>query len=275
MTKFKTVWRIITIPFRHFGSTFAFAATLWIVINALFLQSVEHPSPMVQSPRQTDTLQTADLSSTAPQPSERAIPATPLPPSAVPLPQPRRDDPIADKIANRIIGSNTDEARSVRTDDVVARLLTADTDLAEIQAVLQAEKLYTGAIDGLMGARTEAAMRAYVEKHGLTANGSIVSIVSEHLKKKASKPTVSSAPATDPINTILTVSAGPSGAQVRAVQRVLAQNGYAPGPVDGILSAQTREAIRRFERDRDMTVTGEISEGLMKALEQFTGEPVS
>jgi len=54
--------------------------------------------------------------------------------------------------------------------------------------------------------------------------------------------------------------------KVRFVQTRLAQFGYAPGPVDGIFGQQTRDAIKKFESDRKIPVTGEISRALIEAL---------
>jgi len=54
--------------------------------------------------------------------------------------------------------------------------------------------------------------------------------------------------------------------KVRFVQTRLAQFGYAPGPVDGVFGQQTRDAIKKFESDRKIPVTGEISRALIEAL---------
>ncbi|MGH6896894.1 MAG: trypsin-like peptidase domain-containing protein [Geminicoccaceae bacterium] len=53
----------------------------------------------------------------------------------------------------------------------------------------------------------------------------------------------------------------------RAVQQRLADLGYDPGPVDGVVGPSTRAAIRAFQADAGLPVDGEISEGLYAALE--------
>jgi hypothetical protein len=53
---------------------------------------------------------------------------------------------------------------------------------------------------------------------------------------------------------------------VRAVQRGLARLGYSPGPEDGVLGARTREAIRKFERDRDLPETGTFTDALAQEI---------
>ncbi len=54
--------------------------------------------------------------------------------------------------------------------------------------------------------------------------------------------------------------------KVRFVQMRLEQLGYSPGPVDGVIGAKTREAIRKFEGDRHLPVTGDLSRPLIDAL---------
>ena len=51
-------------------------------------------------------------------------------------------------------------------------------------------------------------------------------------------------------------AAAPAGNTVRRVQEGLARLGYRPGPVDGIAGAQTREAIRAYQRDHGLLVDG-------------------
>jgi localization factor PodJL len=50
------------------------------------------------------------------------------------------------------------------------------------------------------------------------------------------------------------------------VQQGLTELGYPPGPIDGMMREETREAIRAFERDRGLPETGEVSERLLSAL---------
>jgi hypothetical protein len=53
---------------------------------------------------------------------------------------------------------------------------------------------------------------------------------------------------------------------VAAVQRLLGALGYRPGPVDGMTGALTRNAIRAFEIDRALPVTGTPSPALYQHL---------
>ena len=54
--------------------------------------------------------------------------------------------------------------------------------------------------------------------------------------------------------------------RIANLQRALRRLGYDPGPVDGIPGARTRAAIRAFQADAGLPVTGQISEGLESAV---------
>ncbi|MBS9478810.1 peptidoglycan-binding domain-containing protein [Ancylobacter radicis] len=60
-------------------------------------------------------------------------------------------------------------------------------------------------------------------------------------------------------------------ARVMEVQKALARLGYGPIRIDGRTGEATREAILRFERDRRLPVTGEISDRLVRELNAVAG----
>lgn len=55
--------------------------------------------------------------------------------------------------------------------------------------------------------------------------------------------------------------------RIAQVQRLLAALGYDPGPTDGRLGRQTQAAVRKFERDVRMRISGRIDERLLARLE--------
>jgi hypothetical protein len=52
--------------------------------------------------------------------------------------------------------------------------------------------------------------------------------------------------------------AGGNASQVREVQEALKAQGHDPGPVDGTMGAQTQEALRAFQKSKDLPVTGQL-----------------
>lgn len=53
---------------------------------------------------------------------------------------------------------------------------------------------------------------------------------------------------------------------VTGVQSQLAQQGYYSGSIDGIIGAETRAAIRRYQRDHGLSITGTITPDLISSL---------
>lgn len=63
----------------------------------------------------------------------------------------------------------------------------------------------------------------------------------------------------------------PAGGQSGTVTRVqggLAQLGYHPGPVDGVMGPQTAEAIRDYQRDHGLLIDGRPTAQLADHIEQ-------
>lgn len=85
----------------------------------------------------------------------------------------------------------------------------------------------------------------------------------------APKP-ASAAPAkTDPLGDLIV-----SSRRLASVQRVLADYGYGQFKATGVMNAETRAAIEKFERERKLPVTGQMSERLVRELVAITGKPL-
>jgi peptidoglycan hydrolase-like protein with peptidoglycan-binding domain len=129
--------------------------------------------------------------------------------------------------------------------------------IAAVQQELSAQGLFAGDADGLSGEKTRAAIKAYQRRNGLAETGSADRQLLDRLRYTGKLLSASE----------YTSTIAPSGDErVIRIQRGLAALGYRPGAFDGHLGAQTREAVRQFERDRNWPVTGEISELLIDEL---------
>jgi hypothetical protein len=88
------------------------------------------------------------------------------------------------------------------------------------------------------------------------------------------------APAAAPANVMRPPAPVPASAQnagarrVAAVQRALTQYGYGQLKPTGAVGADTQAAIQKFERDRRLPVTGQMSDRLVKELTAMTGHPI-
>jgi hypothetical protein len=58
------------------------------------------------------------------------------------------------------------------------------------------------------------------------------------------------------------------------VQRALTDYGYGQLKANGTIGADTQAAIQRFERERKMPITGQMSDRLVRELGLATGRPI-
>ena len=142
--------------------------------------------------------------------------------------------------------------------------------IAEIQRELAKRGFYDGAADGVYGPKTDAAIRDFEQAAGLKPSADpnetlLAAIVRSTVKAKTAAP--SARP--DPIAELLAPSR-----RITAVQRALSDYGYGQIKPTGIYGPETRIAIERFERDRKLPVTGQISDRLTRELAAMTGRPL-
>ncbi len=67
------------------------------------------------------------------------------------------------------------------------------------------------------------------------------------------------------------VGAADRQALVQKIQSLLADHGFDPGPADGLLGPRTRDAVLAFQRTNGLSVTGQIDQSLLAALESRAG----
>ncbi len=147
----------------------------------------------------------------------------------------------------------------------------ADPNVRELQSRLQAMGLYDGDLDGLMGRRTLNAVYAALE-------GEAAEPVAQTLR--ADRPSAG-AGAGDPLAALLQsskprrISSGSSSrsepeiakdAIVRLVQERLAERGFDPGPVDGMMGRATREALGAFQASEGLPVSNGTDTETLAAL---------
>lgn len=59
---------------------------------------------------------------------------------------------------------------------------------------------------------------------------------------------------------------------IRYVQKMLAELGYRPGTASGTFNSSTKVAIRKFERDQALPVTGRVSGALVARIERLSAD---
>ncbi len=134
-----------------------------------------------------------------------------------------------------------------------------------VQRLLGQKGYEPGALDGIVGLGTRAAIMAYEHDNGLPVSGEPSEPLLRHLQ--GVPPAVAATPHSRqrPLRS--------PGAEhvVRSVQQSLAQLGYFSGKIDGRSTDETLRAIREFEMDQGMMPTGRISAQLITKLGRVNG----
>ena len=135
-----------------------------------------------------------------------------------------------------------------------------DPDVAALQVGLKNRGLYGGTVDGTMGAATDAALRRFQARTGLTPDGLVgtkTRLAFGPYGKQASLGR-------------RTLRARDSGWDVAALQFLLAWRGFPSGALDGRLGSQTDTALRKFQRWAGIAPDGVAGPATVAALR---GEP--
>lgn len=142
--------------------------------------------------------------------------------------------------------------------------------VSDIQRELHRRGFYDGATDGIWGAKTDTAVRDFVQSAGLKINPEGSESLLRAITASSVKARGNPEPARgDPIAQLIAPSK-----RVLAVQRALTDYGYGQIKPSGTEDADTRAAIEKFERDRRLPVTGAVSEQLVRELAAMTGRPL-
>ena len=131
-----------------------------------------------------------------------------------------------------------------------------DPDVAALQVALRTRGFYGGTVDGTMGAATDAALRRFQARTGLTPDGLVGTKT-----RLAFGPYGKQAPLGR-----RTLRAGTSGWDVASLQFLLAWHGFPSDLLDGRFGGHTERALRRFQHWAGLRVDGRAGPGTIAAL---------
>jgi peptidoglycan hydrolase-like protein with peptidoglycan-binding domain len=225
-------WRTVyRRPWDSIGAAVAIAAAATIFVNAVFLQARPHPAPILPG---------------KPRP---VVEATGSVIAVEPRPRPGTRENLSETPA------------VVRTRAQI---------VSDLQRELARRGFFDGPVDGIYGAKTDAAIRDFEQAAGLKGGSQPdEALLRTIMRSPASAPSALPAAGARPA----AKSAAPSK-RILAVQRALADFGYGPVRPTGALGPETKAAIERFERDRKLPLTGQISDRLTRELAAVTGRPL-
>lgn len=246
------------------GGAVAVLATAMILTNVLFLQHGPHPAPMLPS-----GVASTPRAAAAPDIALAGTNAT----SSLPRPRPAETAPPRPTLA---------KAETGKADRPKAEGAARPTNeiVADIQRELSRRGFYDGVVDGRYGPRTDAAIRDFEQAAGLRPSTEPSEALLRHIARSQIKSRQSAAvpqrptpPAAltrpDPIGEMLTPSK-----RVTAVQRALSEFGYGQINPSGIVDGETQAAIEKFERERKLPITGQLSHRIVRELAAITGRPL-
>jgi peptidoglycan hydrolase-like protein with peptidoglycan-binding domain len=289
------------------------AAAGAIFLNALFLQNAPHPAPMMAGKPRPIAVPEATGSVVAlprarPMMAETTRPAAesgkPVGDVARPEAAPVRARPqnIAELTKPPVDTAKPEAAPARQRQQVVA----------DIQRELARRGFFDGPTDGIHGPKTDAAIRDFEHaaklKAGAQADEALLRVITRtpiqavaatrveptpiraEAAPKRPEPAPTRAEPTPmrpepamrgeapprPPAAIRTAAAAKSASSGRvvAVQRALADYGYGQLTPNGVLGPETKTAIERFERERKLPVTGQVSDRLTRELAAVTGRPL-
>ena len=156
-------------------------------------------------------------------------------------------------------------------------------EVRAVQRELKERGYAPGAIDGLMGEQTREAIKHFQNDNNIEVTGTLNSETAQKLGVELQRPPRERAtihpdpnasiggtaserarrggvplPEGSPYSGTVEMGHANSLHEVRAAQRALREKGYDPGPIDGMMGAQTRQAIKNFQNDTNLETTGTL-----------------
>ncbi len=142
----------------------------------------------------------------------------------------------------------------------------ANAAIRSVQTALKGLRYYSGSVDGVAGAETEVAITQFERAARLPVTGRVDEALLARLNHALTRQTRSQP-------RIAAESAGPTKEKAHAldpmvavIQEALSDAAYGPLTGDGIMGRRTIDAIRRFQLDQGMKVTGAIDDSLITRL---------
>ncbi|WP_305988784.1 peptidoglycan-binding protein [Roseibium sp. MMSF_3544] len=159
------------------------------------------------------------------------------------------------------------------------------TLVLDLQISLRKIGLYEGPLDGLSGPATERAIRAFERRSGQAETGEASEALLALILLHGDAPQASFVPVPrakpGSSGTVMQVEDRVASADVDTdpmlmrIQKALSELGYGPLKADGVMGANTTAAIKRFELDRGLPLTGEPGPKTIENLEMISGRSLS
>ena len=139
---------------------------------------------------------------------------------------------------------------------------STDPAVRDLQEALKAIGYNPGPIDGVFGATTEAAVKAFQQAKGISADGVV---------GKVTWINIDEADQSEPV-----LKVGSTGLPVRRAQKRMSSVGYDVGGVDGRYGTATKGAVKKLQEQRGLAVDGVVGPQTWSIIDLLENEgPVS
>lgn len=139
-----------------------------------------------------------------------------------------------------------------------------------VQDRLRQAGAYTGAVDGVWGPDSEAALQRFQQSHQLQVTGQMNQATAATLGLDPASLFAAAAPVAPP--PVVVASPPPPGgealrpASIRAIQARLRALNFYTGAVDGVWGESTQAAIERFQQGRGLQPNGQLNPATISAM---------
>ena len=146
----------------------------------------------------------------------------------------------------------------IESNDQAPMIVSSSATILETKKQLRAHGYASGTLNGTLDPATREAIRAYQSDSGLEVTGEATTALLEHLRRSA------------------TSYGDDNDTQVkRDIEDQLQRQGYAVGTVDGVIDTPSRRAIRAYQSDAGLAVTGQADDQLLAHLQASNASPLT
>ncbi len=140
------------------------------------------------------------------------------------------------------------------------------TRVRNLQSSLKALGYYSGAVDGVYGSGTVAAVKRFEKSYGKTQTGIATVALQTKLFSGDAKPYSEPTTAPSQEGTYVTLKSGDSGTRVKQLQQRLKELGYFTANVGGNYQTETTRAVKSFQKALGLEQTGVATASLQRKL---------
>ena len=163
--------------------------------------------------------------------------------------------------------SSSGSSAPAKKEEAPASAIASGVSTSTVRRVQQELKdlgFYSGEVTGKAGEKTSAAIRAFQQKYGLTADGILGS---DTLTKLDEVYSASKKPAAEETS-VPAASSSVSASTIKQVQQKLKDLGFYTGEVTGNTGSKTTAAIKAFQKKYGLTADGVIGSATLNKLDE-------